>query len=324
MGTNISVRVVGMGKAPARARHWEEAIGRVVECFGQVEALLTPVGASSGYVRLEAPAGQPNPVSPLLFDAVELALGVAAASAGAFDPVVPVGSIGSGGLHAGSGGVQVAERMGAGDGRPATCSASGGARDRVDHRDVALDREKHSITLARPLALDLGALAKGLAIDLAARELRGLGGFIIDAGGDLYMGGRTAAGEPWTVGIRHPREKERLIDAVRVSDMAVCTSGDYEGRNVRARRRGAPGGGLVDRRSGLAATRLASVTVVARSAMVADALGTAAFILGPEEGVAFLERQGVQGLLLTPSLERFVTRAGAGRPAFPRTLAGRL
>jgi len=263
-------------------------------------------------------------VSPVLFNAVDLALGVAEASGGAFDPVLPFGASETRAEGAGTGAAHGANGVDAGHGSGATRCADGEGIGRVNYRHVALDRSKRTITLARPLALDLGALAKGLAIDLAARELRGLGGFILDAGGDLYLGGSTGAGEPWTVGIRHPREKERLIDAVRVSDMAVCTSGDYEGQNVRGRRRCAPGGGLVDRRSGLAATRLASVTVVARSAMVADALGTAAFILGPQEGVAFLERQGVQGLLLTPSLERFGTRAAAGRSSFAGTLAGRL
>jgi thiamine biosynthesis lipoprotein len=63
----------------------------------------------------------------------------------------------------------------------------------------------------------------------------------------------------------------------------------------------------MDARSGETAGALASVTVVAPSAMVADALATAAFALGPVEGVRFLERHGVRGLFITPSLERFET-----------------
>ena len=51
----------------------------------------------------------------------------------------------------------------------------------------------------------------------------------------------------------------------------------------------------------------ASATVQASSAMVADALATAAFVLGPDDGIALLERQGVDGIIFTPSLERFQT-----------------
>jgi thiamine biosynthesis lipoprotein len=67
----------------------------------------------------------------------------------------------------------------------------------------------------------------------------------------------------------------------------------------------------VDARSGKTATELASVTVVAPSAMVADALATAAFALGAADGLAFLERHGVRALLVTPSLERFETAGAA-------------
>ena len=83
---------------------------------------------------------------------------------------------------------------------------------------------------------------------------------------------------------------------LRVSDRAVCTSGDYE--------RGAH---ILDPRDADASCRVASATVVAPNAMLADALATAAFVLGPEPGIALLERMGVDGLLITPALECFRT-----------------
>ena len=95
---------------------------------------------------------------------------------------------------------------------------------------MRLDPHRKTITLLRPLLLDLGAVAKGLAIDMAARELRPFAHFAINAGGDVYVGGRNAQGAPWSVGIRHPRVPGALFDTLRVSDCAVCTSGDYERR----------------------------------------------------------------------------------------------
>ena len=84
--------------------------------------------------------------------------------------------------------------------------------------------------------------------------------------------------------------------------MAVCTSGDYE-------RRGPTGEGhhLIDPQSGASADAVASVTVIAPTAMVADALATAAFVLGPTRGLRFLEAQGVDGLIYSSALERYAT-----------------
>jgi FAD:protein FMN transferase len=148
----------------------------------------------------------------------------------------------------------------------------------------------------RPLTLDLGAVAKGLAVDAAARELEPYTNFAIDAGGDLFLGGCNHEGEPWSVGIRHPRIPGELIDRLRVSNQAVCTSGDYE-----------RGEHILDPRANVAAGAVASATVVAPGAMLADALATAAFVLGPEEGIHLLERMGVEGLLVTADLQRFET-----------------
>jgi FAD:protein FMN transferase len=180
------------------------------------------------------------------------------------------------------------------------------------YQDVALDPERKTITLLRPLILDLGAVAKGLAVDMAARELRTLEDFSINAGGDLYLGGRNAAGAPWSVGIRHPRSEDDVIDSICVSDRAVCTSGDYERRSLSD----TDEHHILDPRTGASAHFAVSATVVAPSAMLADALATAAFVLGPADGMALLNRMGVDGLVIssesgaseTTALQRYATR----------------
>jgi thiamine biosynthesis lipoprotein len=233
----------------------------------------------------------PVVVTPLVFEAVRFALAVAEESDGAFDPTVGA-LLESQGFNR--------------DYKSGEKIDSGVARDDADaptYRDVHLDADNRTITLDRPLLLDLGAVAKGLAIDLAARELAPLRNFAIDAGGDLYLGGTNGDDEPWTVGIRHPRELNELIDTLRVSNVAVCTSGDYERRNEETHEHH-----IVDNATGRSANRTASVTVLGSSAMVADALGTAAFVLGPDRGIALLEKHGVDGFIVTPGLERFETR----------------
>ncbi len=163
-------------------------------------------------------------------------------------------------------------------------------------QDVEIDAEQQTITLHRPMSLDLGAVAKGLAVDTAARELQGVHNFLINAGGDVYTGGCNADGEPWKVGIRHPRRDGELMETLRVSGQAVCTSGDYErGRHI------------VDPRTGEPVSGVASATVVGPTAMLCDAIATAAFVLGPEDGVALLDRLGLEGLIVTPELLRSQT-----------------
>jgi thiamine biosynthesis lipoprotein len=163
-------------------------------------------------------------------------------------------------------------------------------------RDVRLDRRARTVLLRKSLILDLNAVAKGLAIDLAANELANFEGFSIEAGGDLFVHGHNAASEPWRIGIQHPRADGLMAQTLDLTDSAVCTSGDYE------RRAGADYGDshILDARTGRPVTDLASVTVVAPTAMAADGLSTAAMILGRERGLQFLEEQGVGGLLMAP------------------------
>jgi thiamine biosynthesis lipoprotein len=144
-------------------------------------------------------------------------------------------------------------------------------------------------------------LAKGLAIDLAAQELRPFGHFAIDAGGDLYLAGRNAADSTWSVGVRHPRRDREAITRLCITDAAVCTSGDYERVSPDAEHH------IIDPRADISAGELASVTVIAPTAMLADALATAAFVLGPVEGLRLLERHGVDGLMYSPALDRYAT-----------------
>jgi thiamine biosynthesis lipoprotein len=286
MGTVVTIRVAGPGAAAADCR---EAVDRAFDWFREVETSCTRFDPSGEIADLARRAGKPVPVSATLFHATEVALAVAAASDGAFDPTV---------------GGRMAERGFATNHRTGeTVELLAEPADGVTYRDVVVDPQRRTILLRRPLLLDLGAVAKGLAIDLAARELAPFPHYAIDAGGDLYLSGTNERGEPWRVGIRHPRQTDRLLATLRASGVAVCTSGDYE-------RVAASGQGhhIVDPRTGGSGDDVASVTVVAPSAILADALGTAAFVLGPHRGIELLTRHGVEGLIVTTSLEWHATQ----------------
>ncbi|HVC33010.1 MAG TPA: FAD:protein FMN transferase [Chloroflexota bacterium] len=286
MDTHVTVTVVDGGAAEACDARAERAFA----WFRRVEECCTRFEPTSEVMALAARVGEAVEVSPILFQVVRFALAVAAASDGAFDPTV--------GYRLESRGFNRSYRTG----RPIVSSIEPAGP--CSFRDVRLDATRRTITLVRPLILDLGAVAKGFAVDLAARELRAFADVAIDAGGDLFVRGHNADGEPWRVGIRHPRRVDAMIETVSVSDASVCTSGDYERRSES----GDESHHIVDPRTDRSPDAVASVTVIAPTTMLADALGTAAFVLGPTRGLALLESQGVDGLIVSPSLERFTTR----------------
>ncbi len=286
MGTVVTFHVVGTGLRDSGAR--EDAVARAADWFRCIEHACSRFDPASELRQLSARTGVPTPVSAMLFEAIRFALAIAEETGGAFDPTV---------------GASV-EAMGFDtDFRSGTVTQSDASRRDADFRDVLLDTDARTVLLRRPLTFDLGAIAKGLAIDVAARELRAFENFAIDAGGDLYLAGCNAEGRPWSIGIRHPHIAHETIETVHLSNKAICTSGDYERRSHRS----ATDHHIVDGRSRATATALASATVVAESAMVADAFATAAFILGPIEGLRLLERHGLDGLLISPALDRFAT-----------------
>ena len=166
---------------------------------------------------------------------------------------------------------------------------------RVGYRRLTI--EGNLVSLPTGSEISLGGIAKGYAIDLAVAALRreGIDHGLVNAGGDLYaLGDRE--GEPWRIAVQNPRERESLLATIPLSGMAVATSGDYE----RSFDPDHEYHHVIDPRTGLSATGLMSVTVTARYALDADALATAVFVLGVDDGLALIEGlDGVETLLIT-------------------------
>lgn len=161
--------------------------------------------------------------------------------------------------------------------------------DLVDYQLVLLDRPSKRVRLKkRGMALDLGGIAKGTIVDAAVALLRGQGirAGIVEAGGDFYCFGE----RDWTVGIRHPRNSAAL-QTVSIREKGVCGSGDYQqfitteenGHSVTQHH-------IIDPSTMESARESIGVTVIANSAEEADALATTLFIMGPKQGMRFLEQ----------------------------------
>lgn len=286
MDTFVTIDVID----PPTEADCVESVERALGWFSEVERRCSRFDLDSEVRQLSANIGSPVVVSDLLFQAVSFALTVAKQSVGAFDPTIG-GTLEARGFNRN---YQTGE------------SIDSGLRtaDAATYVDVRLDPDCSTITLLRPLVLDLGAVAKGLAIDLAALELRSFQNYSINAGGDIYVAGHGPNSDRWNIGIRHPRHSDGVFETLRVSNAAVCTSGDYERRSED----GFAGHHIVDPKKRRSPRTIASLTVVAPTAMVADALGTAAFVLGPHRGVRFLERQGVEGLVVSAALRSHETK----------------
>lgn len=165
------------------------------------------------------------------------------------------------------------------------------ARKLIDYRKITLDGASRTVKLERKgMRINLGGIAKGYAVDAAARVLdeAGVKGFFVQAGGDLFVRGKKPDGTPFRVGVRDPRGSgpTDYFAMIQIEDHAFSTAGDYERAFVKDKKRYHH---IIDPRTGYPATACRSVTVWAKDAFVADALDDAIFILGPEKGLALVE-----------------------------------
>jgi len=147
--------------------------------------------------------------------------------------------------------------------------------------------------------VDLSGLAKGFAVDMVADHLdaEGIGHVLVEVGGELRARGHSPTGGPWRVGIESPSVAGGPVGCVvPLVDQAIATSGDYRRFFETDGRRHAH---VLDPRTGRPAEHgIASATVLAETAMEADAFATALLVLDPEEGLDLVERQGLSARLL--------------------------
>lgn len=267
-----------------------------VAAFESVEALflrydraLTRFSEDSELSSLNRAAGSPFTVSELLFEVVRAALQAAESSGGIFDPTV-LDALRAAGYDKTFAVVSLTfGTPRTGEARP-TDSA---------YRHVHLDAGTNTIRLPEGVHLDLGGIAKGMAVDAGADLLRPFVNFFVNAGGDLYAGGESECGA-WPVGVQDPFNPERDIAVLDVRDAGIATSSIMRRRwQVMDAASGVEHHHLIDPRTGTSAeTDLAAVTVVACDTATADILAKVALILGRKHGRAYLTGQGAAGVLI--------------------------
>ena len=248
------------------------------------------------------------PVSADTLGVIEAGLRIGRLSSGAFD--ITVGP--------------VVDRWGFGpSGRrdPVRDAEQDHLRGQVDYRRIEASRAGDAIrkTLA-DAAIDLSGIAKGFAVDQIAGhiEAAGIADFLVEIGGEFRARGTGPHGRPWKLGIEKPVADEIAIHrAVQLGRRALATSGDYRLWFERDGRRYSH---IIDPRMGRpVAADLASVSVIADSAISADALATALMVLGPETGWALAMRERIAALFIMHDNGGFTDLA---TPAFQHHLTG--
>jgi thiamine biosynthesis lipoprotein len=236
---------------------------------------------------------------------VRKALELSDASGGAFDPTLqPL-------LNLWGFGSEGVERTVPTDEAIAECKARTGWAKLTVSADNALLKTEPEVSLA------LGAIAKGFGVDAIGQILEdeGLSNWFVEIGGEVVVQGKNPTGEPWRIGIQYPSttlmEEGRLQGILHLTTGAVATSGDY--RNY-LERDGQIYSHILDPRSGRAVlTDTASVSVYAPNCTDADGLATALYVMGPDEGLQWIETMpGVEALFLVRSGESIIERFSSG------------
>lgn len=277
MGTSVSAEIWHEDSAIAA-----ELLASVMAEMRRIEAAYSPYLENSELSRLnQRAARRPVKVSKEMWRLLKASQRVSHLSGGAFD----ITYASAGRLYD----YREGERP---DGN--TLAAAVAA---INYKHVVLSRGRR-VRFAHPgVYVDLGGIAKGYAVDQAVALLRSRGvtqGMVAAGGDSRILGDRM--GRPWTVGVQNPRDRTKMIALLPLIDTAVSTSGDYERyfeeEGVRYHH-------IIDPGNGDSARELRSVTILGPEGLFTDALSTAVFVLGLDQGLAMIdELPGIDAVIV--------------------------
>lgn len=278
--SGMTNRAIGPENAPrAYGSGAKEALEEAARRVREIDAQMSPFHPDSEIAVINRRAGrQDTRVSPDTFFVVKRALQYAEQTSGCLDiTVAPVLRLWDEALR---------------DGVRPDNRTLGKALRLVNYKDVLLGANSFKIRLNyEGQAIDLGAIEKGYAADEVRKILRahGVESALIDLGGSTVALGTRPDGKWWEVPLRCPgsRQADKMFGSVEVADCSVVTAG-------------AGGHPIIDTKSGHPVdSGLRSVTVVAESALDANALAFTALLLGPEQGRKLVEDRGAEAILVT-------------------------
>ncbi len=255
-----------------------KAIGAAFAEVERLETLLSDYDPESELSRLSAaaPTASPVPVSEDLWAVLARAVAIRDATEGSFDPTV--------------GPLTTLWRQARRSGRLPRAEKLAAARARVGPGTLALDAVTRGVSLSRSeMRLDLGGIAAGYAVDraLAVLTAHGIEAAMVEASGDVAVSAPPPGAAGWRIAVAPLAAGGSDAPAIMLAHAAVTTSGDaFQAADIDGRRYSH----IVDPRTGIGVAGPAAVTVIAPDCTTADALATAASVLGPERGLALFSR----------------------------------
>jgi len=279
MGTQVTITVVAPTTGEA-----ESAIEAGMGELRRLDAMMSLYKDTSEITKVNRAAGrEPVKVSPELIEVVDAAAEVSRLSKGAFDVTI--------------GPLVVLWQMRLKEGTVPTEGEIGRVLPLVNYHNLVVDRKASTLFLKRPgMIMDLGGM-KGYIADRVADlfRQRGTKNALIAVAGDIWALGRREDGTPWRIGVQHPREKDRVLTVLELSDKYVCTSGDYERFVIREKKRYHH---IIDPRTGRPSKGTISVTLIGDRGALVDPLAKVPFILGPDKGMAFVMKLGAEAIIV--------------------------
>jgi thiamine biosynthesis lipoprotein len=278
MGTLVSVSAVA--RSAGRA---ENAIGRAFEEMDRLIGILSRFDSSSAVTALNGDGrlvGAPSELASVITHSLQYHN----LSRGAFDiSVEPVVDLFRANLEG-----QVP--------REPTRAEIAEALELVDSNSIEISQRQVSFKKSG-MGITLDGIAKGYIVDAIAAVLNRhkIKHYLINAGGDIRTAGTRERKQPWTVAVQDPSKRGRFPDTIHLTDAAVATSGSYEVYFDRDRLFHH----IVSSTSGNSPNSSTSVSVVAPTAMAADALATGVFVMEPQRGIQFIDSlPGCEGLIV--------------------------
>ena len=272
MGSDFELTVVAKD-----AQSGEQFLAEGIAEIERIEHLISSWDPASETSQVNRMAGEaPVKVSDELFELVQRAKAISRLTDGAFDityaSVDPLWSFNGGSIT------------------PPEVSVISASVAKIGFQKVQLNPSNKSIFLPeKGMKIGFGAIGKGYAADKVKSllQLKGVTGGIVNASGDLSAWGVQLDGQPWQVGLVNPKNKNNVFAWFPINDRAVVTSGDYERYLLMDGKRY---GHIINPKTGYPSQGVISCTVFAPKAELADALATALFVLGIENGLYFVNQ----------------------------------
>jgi thiamine biosynthesis lipoprotein len=273
MGNRFEISVVSDDAAEA-----EEHIDIAISEISRIEKLLTTFSDDSQTNKINRNAWvKPVKVDQEVFNLIERSLKISELTQGAFD--ITYGSIDKSLWN-----FDVKMKQ-----LPDAETARRSVR-LIDYRNVILDQEKTTVFLKETgMRIGFGGIGKGYAADRAKLILqaRGVSNGIVNAAGDLITWGGQPSGYPWTIAIADPDHSATPFSTLKISNMAIATSGNYEKYVII---NGKKYSHTIDPKTGLPVSGIKSASIICQSAELADAMATPIMVMGVKVGLDMINQ----------------------------------